>query len=214
MRDLSTENSIANVFLAELRSVEIQKDSMRFRRNLERLGEIMAYEISRELTYVNKNIQTPLGAKLVSVPVEQPVLAAVLRAGLPFHQGFLNYFDQATCAFIGAQRSAYTSEGHFEIVSNYVTTPDLRDKILILADPMLATGKSMEKCMELLKHYGPAREIHIASVIASRQGIEYVKKILPEAKLWVVGIDEELSPHSYIIPGLGDAGDLSFGEKV
>jgi uracil phosphoribosyltransferase len=214
MRDLSSENSIANVFLSELRSVDIQKDSMRFRRNLERLGEIMAYEISRQLTYVDKNIETPLGNKHVSIPVEQPVLAAVLRAGLPFHQGFLNYFDKAPCAFIGAQRSAYDADGHFEIVSSYIATPDLRDKVLILTDPMLATGKSMEKCFNLLNDFGPAKEIHIASVIASRQGIEYVKRTLPEAKLWVVGIDEELSSHSYIIPGLGDAGDLSFGDKI
>ncbi|MFZ4260906.1 uracil phosphoribosyltransferase [Sphingobacterium sp. HJSM2_6] len=209
---LTKENSIANHFLAELRDVRIQVDRMRFRRNLERLGEIMAYEISKSLAYKLSEVETPLGVANTHLIMEQPVIGTIIRAGLPFHQGFLNYFDRADSAFIAAFRHTKKS-GEFEIHKKYQNTPNLDDKVLIIVDPMLATGRSLVLCCkELLSEY-TIRELHIATVIASEEGLQHVKAFLPEAQIWVGDVDNELTSKSYIVPGLGDAGDLAFGNK-
>ena len=209
---LSNSSTIANHFLAELRDAQIQKDSMRFRRNLERLGEIFAYEISKKLKYRDETVETPLGTANVSLLEEQPVLATILRAGLPLHQGLLNYFDKADSAFISAYRKTSKS-GDFYIQMEYVSTPNLNNRVLIVSDPMLATGMSMVLCCkELLNTYN-ITELHIVSVIASVEGVAHVKANLPKAKLWLGAIDEEMTTKAYIVPGLGDAGDLAFGEK-
>lgn len=212
--DFNSHNSILNQFLSELRDVNIQTDSMRFRRNVERIGEIMAYEISKELTYCPHTVQTPLSAAVENVPAEQPVLATILRAGIPLHQGFLNFFDHAQNAFVSAYRK-YVDEEHFDIHIEYIASPRLDGKTLILTDTMLATGASMEYAYEALLTKGEPAYIHIASVIASRQAVEHICKVFPDSKtsLWCGTIDPELNLHSYIVPGLGDAGDLSFGEK-
>jgi uracil phosphoribosyltransferase len=210
---LNKTNSIANHFLAELRDADVQLDSMRFRKNLERLGEIFAYEISKKLSFEEFEIQTPLGLANINMISNMPVLATILRAGLPLHQGLLNIFDKADSAFIAAYRKTKKS-GDFDIRMEYVSTPDLEDKIVIISDPMLATGKSMVLCCkELLANY-KIKALHIVSVIASQEGIEHVKANLPNANLWIGAIDEEMTTKAYIVPGLGDAGDLSFGEKV
>lgn len=211
--NLSEKKSIANRFIAEMRSREIQADSMRFRRNMERLGEVMAYEISQTLEYVEERIETPLGIASVNLPREQIVLATILRAGLPFHQGFLNYFDDAGNAFVSAYRKHH-KDGSFEIALEYVSCPDLTDSILIVIDPMLATGASMDVTVEELKKHGKPKKIHIVTAVASRQGLDYVKRKHSKADIWVGAIDEELTAKSYIVPGLGDAGDLAFGAKV
>lgn len=209
---LNQSSSIANHFLAELRDVQVQKDSMRFRKNLERLGEIFAYEISKKLRYQSADVETPLGTASVSLMEEQPVLATILRAGLPLHQGLLNYFDKANSAFIAAYRKSHKS-GDFYIQMEYVSAPDLNDKVVIMSDPMLATGMSMVLCCkELLSTYN-IKELHIVSVIASSEGVAHVKANLPKARLWLGAIDEEMTTKAYIVPGLGDAGDLAFGEK-
>lgn len=209
---LSQTDSIANHYIAELRNVEVQQDRMRFRRNLERLGEIFAYEISKQLPFEDVEIETPLGLADTSLMVEQPVLMTILRAGLPLHQGLLNVFDQADCGFIGAYRKTKKS-GEFEIKKGYITTPDLNGRILILADPMLATGRSMVlTCKDIIGTY-KLKSLHIVTAIASEEGIEHVKAYLPNAKLWVGAIDSELTSKSYIVPGLGDAGDLAYGNK-
>ncbi|MEO8795515.1 MAG: uracil phosphoribosyltransferase [Daejeonella sp.] len=210
---LLNENlSIGNHFLAELRDSHIQQDSMRFRRNMERLGEIFAYEISKKLSYVDTEFETSLGTASVPVLKELPVLATILRAGLPLHQGLLNYFDKADSAFISAYRKT-TKGGNFEIKMEYVSSPSLHDKIVIVADPMLATGRSMVLCCkELLTQY-KIRELHIVSIIASQEGVDHVKANLPKAKLWLGAIDEEMTTKAYIVPGLGDAGDLAYGIK-
>lgn len=209
---LNNSSTIANHFLAELRDAQIQKDSMRFRRNLERLGEIFAYEISKKLKYRDETVETPLGTANVSLLEEQPVLATILRAGLPLHQGLLNYFDKADSAFISAYRKTSKS-GDFYIQMEYVSTPNLNSRVLIVSDPMLATGMSMVLCCkELLNTYN-ITELHIVSVIASVEGVAHVKANLPKAKLWLGAIDEEMTTKAYIVPGLGDAGDLAFGEK-
>ncbi len=210
---LLNENlSIGNHFLAELRDAQIQQDSMRFRRNLERLGEIFAYEISKDLSYVDTEFETSLGTANVPVLKELPVLATILRAGLPLHQGLLNYFDKADSAFISAYRKT-TKGGNFEIKMEYVSSPSLHDKIVIVADPMLATGKSMVLCCkELLTQY-KIKEMHIVSIIASQEGVDHVRANLPKAKLWLGAIDEEMTTKAYIVPGLGDAGDLAYGVK-
>lgn len=210
---LSDYNSIANQFLSELRNQEVQLDSMRFRRNMERLGEIFAYEISKHLSYEEFETQTPLGVKASNLISQQPVLATILRAGLPLHQGLLNYFDRADCAFISAYRKS-TQDGNFTIESEYLSSPDLNGRIVIVADPMLATARSMVLCCrELLASY-KIKELHIVSVIASQEGIDHAKAMLPKAKLWIGEIDEEMTSKAYIVPGLGDAGDLAFGVKV
>ncbi|MGN0003857.1 MAG: uracil phosphoribosyltransferase [Sphingobacterium composti] len=209
---LTKTNSIANHFIGELRHITIQQDRMRFRRNLERLGEIMAYEISKTLQYRKEEIETPLGIAEMSTLMEQPVLITIIRAGLPFHQGLLNIFDYADSGFIAAFRHTKKS-GEFEIHKKYENTPDLDDKVVIIADPMLATGRSLVLCCkELLSQYN-IKQLHIASVIASEEGVQHVRAFIPEAHLWIGDVDNELTSKSYIVPGLGDAGDLAFGNK-
>ena len=212
--NFSEHNTIINQFMSELRDKNIQQDRMRFRRNLERIGEIMAYEISRTLNYSTQAVTTPLGVNEMSLPADHVVLATILRAGLGFHQGFLSYFDKAENAFISAYRK-YTNETDFDIHVEYIASPSLDNKVMILADPMLATGKSMELCYRALcSSKGTPSVTHVASVIASQQAIEYVKQNFPEnTVLWVAAVDDTLNSHGYIIPGLGDAGDLAYGEK-
>ena len=210
---LNKTNSIANHYLAELRDVDAQKDSMRFRKNMERLGEIFAYEISKKLNFEEFEVQTPLGLVNVNLLAKMPVLATILRAGLPLHQGLLNVFDQSDSAFISAYRKNKKS-GNFVIQVEYVATPDLEDKTVIICDPMLATGQSMVLCCKELLANHKIKSLHIVSVIASQVGIAHVKAHLPNAHLWIGAIDEELTTKAYIVPGLGDAGDLAFGEKI
>lgn len=212
---LGKENSLLNNFISELRHIDIQKDSLRFRRNLERIGEIFAYEISKKMNYSDQEIVTPLGIAPMKVLAQQPVLATILRAGLPLHQGLLNYFDKADNAFISAFRKHYI-DGSFEIQLDYISCPDLDGRILILSDPMLATGKSMFLGYQGLLENGHPAHTHIISTIASTQGIEYLQSKLSPAKctIWIGAVDEELTAQSYIVPGLGDAGDLAFGKKV
>lgn len=212
--NFNLQNSILNQFLAELRDVNIQTDSLRFRRNIERIGEIMAYEISKELLYGLKAIKTPLSTAVEKVPAEQPVIATILRAGIPFHQGFLNYFDHAQNAFVSAYRK-YADEAHFDIHIEYIASPRLDGKTLILTDTMLATGASMEYAYEALLTKGKPSHIHVASVIASQQAVEHIRRVFPGERttLWCGTIDPELNEHAYIVPGLGDAGDLCYGEK-
>ncbi len=202
-------------FMAELRDVEIQKDPMRFRTNLHRIGQIFAYEISKELPYETKVVQTPLGEKIMSVPAQEPVVACILRAGLPLHEGILSFFDRAGSAFISAYRK-HDEDGHFEIKMEYLSCPDLEGKTLILCDPMLATGSSMKVCYQGLLEYGRPAHTHIVSVIAAQEGVDYVQENLSSSgcTLWVGSVDEELTAQSYIVPGLGDAGDLAYGKKL
>jgi uracil phosphoribosyltransferase len=210
---LNKTNSIANRFLAELRDATLQQDRFRFRMNQERLGEILAYEISKTLKYIPTEVQTPLGIANVNLPAEQPVLATILRAGLPFHQGFMNFFDRSESAFITASRKVKKS-GSFSIQVNHISNPDLDGKTLIVCDTMLATGQSIViTCKELIAQY-KIKALHIAAVIASTEGIAHVRANLPKAQLWVCAVDDEMTSKAYIVPGLGDAGDLAFGEKV
>lgn len=209
---LSEETSIGTNFIAEIRDVQIQQDSMRFRRNLERLGEIFAYEISKTLNYIETEFETPLGSAMVPVLEKQPVLVGIMRAGLPLHQGLLNYFDRADSGFIAAYRKPSHNDSFF-IQKEYVTTPNLDGKTVIVADTMLATGQSMVlSCKELLSQYA-IKQLHIVSVIASVEGVAFVKANLPKAKLWLGAVDEEMTTKAFIVPGLGDAGDLAYGEK-
>lgn len=212
--ELNQSNTILNRYLAEIRDIHIQKDSLRFRRNIERIGEIMAYEISRDLPYHPLEVQTPLALATENVPAIQPVVATILRAGLPLHQGFINYFDQAENAFVSAFRK-YIDEDHFDIHIEYIASPRLDGKTLIITDPMLATGGSMELAYKALLTKGEPAHIHVVSIIASRQAVEHVKKTFPADKttIWCAAVDPELNAHSYIVPGLGDAGDLCYGEK-
>jgi uracil phosphoribosyltransferase len=211
---LSAGNSILNQFLSELRDAEIQKDSMRFRRNLERLGEIFAYEISKTLTYEIKDVVTPLGIANVPVLVEYPVLGAILRAGLPFHQGFLNFFDNSENAFVSAFRRHH-KDGSFSINIEYVSVTEIENKVVILCDPMLASGSSMVLAYKELVSRGKPRHTHIVSAVASVEGLEYVKKNISknDITVWVGAVDDEMTAQSYIVPGLGDAGDLAYGKK-
>ena len=211
---LTESYSIANHFLAELRNQETQKDAMRFRKNMERLGEIFAYEISKTLTYQNRDVVTQLGAKITQQVSQQVVLVTILRAGLPLHQGLLNYYDKAENAFIGAYRGKHDEKESFEIEMDYITSPDIQDKVLIISDPMLATGKSIEKAYHAMLRYGIPAKTHIVSAIASRRGVRFIKARLPQCRLWIGDIDEDMNSKSYIVPGLGDAGDLAFGGKV
>ena len=209
------ENSLLNQFISEIRDENIQKDSMRFRKNIERIGEILSYELSKSLAYKLKEVQTPLGQKKVSIPENNLVLCSVLRAGLPLHQGLLNYFDKAENAFISAYRLHRDESDKFEVIVKYFASPSLNEKILVLTDPMLATGKTLENTFKALKSHGNPKQIHIISVIGSKQGIEYIKNIFPEnTHLWIAAIDEKLNNKGYIVPGIGDAGDLSFGVKL
>lgn len=210
---LSKDNSIVNEWIKEIRDIHIQADRMRFRRNIERIGEIAAYEISKTLPYAEVNIQTPMGEATCRQLVHQPVLATILRAGIPLHQGLLNYFDNADCAFIAGYRKHHR-DGTFEIEQHYFTSPDLDGKTLIIADPMLATGASLELAIRTITDQSAPAQIHIVSVIACTVGIEYIKRKLPAVHIWAGVIDDELTAKGYIVPGLGDAGDLAFGSKI
>ena len=212
---LNKQNSILNKFLAQIRDKQIQQDSMRFRRNIERIGEIMAYDISKTLDYKPQMVETPLGEAQVEMIEDKVVLATVLRAGLPLHHGFLNYFDDAQNAFVSAYRH-HSKSNEFKIVVEYISSCDLEGKTLILVDPMLATGASLVKTYEALcERCGrPARTI-VASVIASEQGVDYAVNNMPKStSLWVGAVDSELTSKCYIVPGIGDAGDLCFGKKL
>jgi uracil phosphoribosyltransferase len=211
--NLSQDYSILCDWIAEIRDQSVQTDRMRFRRNMERIGEIAGYEISRLLPYEEKEIQTPLGIANSKLLKSQPVLATILRAGLPLHQGLLSVFDNADSAFISAYRK-HRRDGSFEISMSYVTSPELENRILIISDPMLATGSSMVKTIQLLRAEGNPAEIHVVTAIACTVGIEYLRRALPTCKIWCGAIDDELTAKGYIVPGLGDAGDLSFGNKI
>ena len=215
--NLSETDTILNQFVAELRDVRIQGDRMRFRRNIERIGELMAYEMSRTLCYSAKNIETPLGTAEARTPDDELVVATVFRAGLPLHQGFLNVFDRAGNAFVSAYRY-YKDEAHREVDVHveYIATPDLSRKTVLLVDPMLATGESLEMAWKAFLTKGIPRRLLIACVIASRQGVEHLRRLFPQddVTLWCAAIDPELNEHKYIVPGLGDAGDLAYGEKL
>lgn len=213
MNVLAEKNSIVNNFLVELRDHSQQKDAMRFRRNLERIGEIMAYEISKTLSFQNCEVETSLGIKLTQKLKEYPVIATIMRAGLPLHQGLLNVFDKSENAFIGAYRGIHDLKEDFQIEMDYITAPNLQGKTLIICDPMLATGKSIEKTYHALLRFGIPQKTHIVSVVASKRGAKFIKARMPECSLWLADIDEELNDKSYIIPGLGDAGDLAYGIK-
>jgi uracil phosphoribosyltransferase len=210
---LSQNPTVANQFIAEMRNINTQTDRMRFRRNMARIGEIMAYEISKVLPYTMQEVETPLGIADILLPTEQPVIASILRAGLPLHEGVLNVFDRADNAFVSAYRKHH-KDGTFEINVEYLSCPPLQNRVLIIVDPMLATGASMEISVKRLLENGQPRQIHIVTAIASASGIAYIQRMLPKAHLWVGAIDEELTAKSYIVPGLGDAGDLAFGEKL
>lgn len=211
--NLSEKHSLLTNWISELRDVNVQSDRMRFRRNLERIGEVMAYEISRNLPWEDREILTPLGTSVCKVLKEQPVLATILRAGLPLHQGMLHYFDKADNAFISAYRKHHR-DGSFEISLEYISCPTLENRILIVCDPMLATGASLVKTIHFLKDEGIAKEIHVVSAIACSVGIEYVKREEPQVTIWCGDIDDEITAKGYIVPGLGDAGDLAYGEKL
>jgi uracil phosphoribosyltransferase len=213
VHNLSDNNSIIWQYLNQIRDKEIQKDGLRFRKNMERVGQIIAYEISKELTYTNKTIETPLSTFESKVLAEQPVICSILRAGLAMQQGFLTYFDEASAAFVSAYRK-HSSPGEFEIVVEYMAAPSLLNKTIILIDPMLATGRSMHLAYKALCRNGKPSKVFIASLIASKQGIEYVNTFIPHAEIYTAAIDNELNKQSYIIPGLGDAGDLLYGEKI
>lgn len=211
--NLSEQNTIANQFLAELRDARIQTDRMRFRHNLERLGSILAYEISKTLDYQEKEVETSLGIAKVKVPNTPIVLATILRAGLPLHQGLLHSFDNADNAFVSAYRKHHKG-GNFEINLQYVSCPVLEGKTLIISDAMLATGASMALSIRTLKEFGLPKRIHIVTAIASTDGLDYIRRLYPRANIWIGALDEELTAKSYIVPGLGDAGDLSYGAKL
>ncbi len=215
IHNLADHTSIFNQYITELRDIEIQKDSMRFRRNLERMGEIFAYEISKTLSYNSIQTTTSLGVAESKELADQPVIATILRAGLPLHLGLLNYFDKAQNAFISAYRRHHKNNT-FEIILEYVACPDLTDKVLILCDPMLATGASMVLTYKALLAKGTPKHTHIVTAVASKVGIDHLKAHMPNMNytLWCGAVDEELTAHSYIVPGLGDAGDLAFGSKL
>lgn len=214
--NLETTPSLLNRYVRELRDTTIQTDSMRFRINLERIGEIMAYEISKKMETKDEVVKTPLGSSIQKEIAEQVVIATILRAGLPFHQGFLNYFDRAENAFVSAYRKYKEKGDRFDVLVEYLAAPDITGKTLLIVDPMLATGSSMELGYRALLNNGTPSKIHVASVIASRQAIRYVSDVFPPeiTTVWTAAIDPEINAHSYIVPGLGDAGDLAFGEKL
>lgn len=211
--NLCKDHSLVSNWISEIRDVTVQEDRMRFRRNLERIGEVAAYEISKTLPSIRKDVQTPLGVASHPVLQSQPVLATILRAGLPLHQGLLNYFDKADNAFISAYRKHH-KDGTFEISLEYVSCPDLNNRVLIIADPMLATGASLVKTIHELEAQGKPSAVHLVVAIACTTGIEHVQRLAPHAHIWCGDIDEELTAKSYIVPGLGDAGDLAFGAKL
>ena len=211
--NLSLQHSLVSNWISELRDVTIQNDRMRFRRNLERIGEVAAYEISKVLAFKETEVETPLGTATSKLLESQPVIATILRAGLPLHQGILNYFDKADNAFISAYRK-HNKDGTFDISLDYISCPEIEDRVLIISDPMLATGASLVKTIHFLKAEGRPKEIHIVAAIACTVGIEYVKREDPSITIWCGDIDDELTAKGYIVPGLGDAGDLAFGVKI
>lgn len=211
---LGGHGSLFDQFLSEIRDVNVQTDRMRFRRNLERLGELMAYEISKQLEWTKGVVTTPLGDAELPVLVSQPIVATILRAGLPLHQGILNYFDQADNCFISAYRMNHRKDGTFDIKIEYLSSPSIKGRTVILCDPMLATGGSMVLAHKALLRMGKPKHVHIVAAIASREGLLYCERHLPKnCTIWIGGLDEELTAHSYIVPGLGDAGDLAYGPK-
>lgn len=215
IHNLSHQNSILNSFISEIRNENIQKDSMRFRRNIERIGEILGYEMSQVLNYKSEKIHTPLGNCNINLPTNDIVLCSILRAGVPLHNGLLNYFDTAENAFISAYRHHKHNPESFEIIVEYLACPSLENKTLILVDPMLATGQSMVATFEALKPFGTPKEIHLISVIGAQEGVDFVNNYFDNnVHLWIAAIDEKLNEKGYIIPGLGDAGDLAFGKKL
>lgn len=211
--NLSTQHSLVSNWVSELRDVDIQGDQQRFRRNLEKVGEVGAYEISKKLAWVEREVITPLGSVSCKVLEKQPVLATILRAGLAMHQGLLNYFDRADNAFISAYRK-HNADGTFEISLDYISCPEMEDRVVIISDPMLATGASLVKTIQFIRGEGNPSEIHIVCAIACTVGIEYVLRAEPKATIWCGDIDDELTAKGYIVPGLGDAGDLAYGVKV
>ena len=216
IHDFSREKSILNAYIAQLRDVDIQKDRMRFRRNLSRVGEILGYELSRELEYDVRQVVTPLGVKPCVLPKDPLVVCSILRAGLPLHEGLLNRFDDAQNTFISAYRRHREGSHDFDIVVEYVASPSLEGKVLVIADPMLATGSSIIAVFEALKKYGTPKSVHIVSVIGSTQGVDNLAKHFASqpAQLWIATVDDTLNQDKYIVPGLGDAGDLAFGDKL
>jgi uracil phosphoribosyltransferase len=211
---LAGKGSLIDRFIAELRDVNVQKDRMRFRRNLERIGEVIGYELSKKLAWQEDVVTTPLGDANVLKLDSQPVLATILRAGLPLHQGLLNYFDAADNAFISAYRMNHKDNGTFDVRVEYLSSPLVEGRVVILSDPMLATGLSMVLAYKALLRKGTPKHLHIVTAIASAQGLEYLKSHLPSnCTIWIAALDEELTAHSYIVPGLGDAGDLAYGTK-
>ncbi len=211
--NLSKEHSLVSNWISELRDVTRQEDRMRFRKNLEKLGEVSAYEISKKLAWVEKEVTTPLGTSVCKVLESQPVLATILRAGLPMHNGLLNYFDRADNAFISAYRKHHP-DGSFEISLEYISCPDMQDRVVIISDPMLATGSSLVKTLQYIREEGNPSQVHIVCALACTVGIEYVLRAEPKATIWCGDVDEELTAKGYIVPGLGDAGDLAFGNKL
>lgn len=215
IHNLSQQNSVLNTFISEIRNLTVQKDQMRFRRNIERIGEILGYELSKALHYKSSSINTPLGTCNMNIIDNDIVLCSILRAGIPLHNGLLNYFDTAENAFISAYRHHPNDSKDFEIIVEYLACPDLENKTLILADPMLATGRSMVTTFDALKPYGTPKEIHLVSTIGAQEGVDYVEKHFgKDAHLWIAAVDKTLNNKGYIVPGLGDAGDLAFGEKL
>ncbi|MBK8500558.1 MAG: uracil phosphoribosyltransferase [Flavobacteriales bacterium] len=213
--ELVKQRSVAGHFLAELRDANVQKDPLRFRRNLERVGEVLALELSRTLEYRAQEVVSPLGTAHVDLLAEQPVLATILRAGLPMHQGMLNYFDRAENAFISAYRKHRKGEDGFDIEVEYLSSPSLHDRVLVLCDPMLATGQSMVLVYKALLRLGLPKTLHVVSAIASAEGLAYAKLHLPAGtRFWIGAVDEEMTAQAYIVPGLGDAGDLAYGAKL
>jgi len=211
--NLSNEHSLVNNWLSELRDIEIQQDRMRFRKNLEKIAEISAYEISKKLSWVEKEVTTPLGISVCKVLKAQPVLATILRAGITMHNGLLNYFDKADNAFISAYRK-HNADGSFEISLDYISCPEMENRVVIICDPMLATGSYLVKTMQFIREEGNPSEIHIVCALACTVGIEYVLRAEPRATIWCGDIDDELTAKGYIVPGLGDAGDLAYGVKI
>ncbi|WP_452225494.1 uracil phosphoribosyltransferase [Lacinutrix chionoecetis] len=215
IHNLTQNNSILNTFISELRDVNIQKDRMRFRRNIERIGEVLAFEMSKSFSFKSQKVNTPLAEAEVQIHTNTIVLCSILRAGVPLHNGLLNYFDDADNAFISAYRHHLKNPETFEIVVEYLACPNLEGKTLILADPMVATGQSLVATYEALKPFGTPKEIHLAAVIGAEEGINFAAKHFPEnTHLWIATVDKKLNNKGYIVPGLGDAGDLAFGEKL
>lgn len=215
IHNIASQNSVLNTFISELRDITIQKDSMRFRRNIERIGEILGYEMSKTFDYKEQTITTPLGESTTPLIDNDIVLCSILRAGVPLHNGLLNYFDTAENAFISAYRHHLKEPESFEIVVEYLACPDLEGKTLILADPMIATGQSLLATFEALKPFGTPKNIHLAAVIGAQEGLDFVSEHFPEhTHLWISAVDPTLDSKGYIVPGLGDAGDLAFGKKL